>query len=120
MTTMDAPALHAHLSTASVDCDGPMYHDWIMSLSEAEIAEHREADGVNDFHDIHFKERVLAGLVSFHPLQSLRVEITEHGIECHETTDEGHRHAEARWCTDEDCDPDTRSQRDVYAEMAGY
>lgn len=112
--------LHAHVSTASADCDGPLYRDYVTELNDVEIAEHERANGINDFHDLHFKERVLASHVSFSPVDNAIVTVAEWGFSTHEPTEEGYRSAEVRWCEDESCDPRAYSQRDVYAEMMGY
>lgn len=112
--------LHAHVSTASVDCDGPLYRDYVTELNDDERAEHERQNGVNDFHDLHFKERVLGNHVSFHPLGKVEVEVTEGGFSMRERTDEGYRAADVTWCEDEECDPHAASQRDVYAEAMGY
>lgn len=112
--------LHAHVSTASRDCDGPLYDEWVTSLNDDEIAEHDQAQGVNDFHDLHFKERVLGNHVSFHTEFGVTVKVTAEGFSMHEQTDEGYRSAEVYWCEDEDCDPNAYSHRDIYAEMMGY
>lgn len=113
-------SLHAHVSTAAADCDGPMYRDYVTELNDDEVAEHERANGVNDFHDLHFKERVLGNHVSFHTEFGCKVEVTAEGFTAHEQTDEGYRSAEVRWCEDESCDPRAYSQRDVFAEMMGY
>lgn len=115
-----ATHLHAHVSTASVDCDGPLYRELISSLNDAERAEHEQAQGVNDFHDLHFKARILAGHVSFSSEQGVNVRVDEDGFTAFEQTDEGHRRANVRWCEDRDCDPTAASQRDVFAEQMGY
>lgn len=112
--------LHAHVSTASADCDGPMYRDYVTELNDDEIAEHEKAQGVNDFHDLHFKERVMGNHVSFHSEFGVTVKVDAEGFTMHEQTDEGYRSAEVRWCEDESCDPRAYSQRDVFAEMMGY
>lgn len=111
--------LHAHIATASVDCDGPLYRDYTVFLNDEEIAEHEKQDGVNDFHDLHFKERILGSQVSFSPLMTAAVEIVEAGFRVHEVTDEGYRSSEVYWCDDESC-TESYSQRDIYAEMMGY
>lgn len=113
-------SLHAHVSTASADCDGPMYREWVESLNDDEVAMHEKAQGVNDFHDLTFKERVLGNHVSFHSEFGVTVKVDAEGFTMSEQTDEGYRSAEVRWCEDEDCDPRAYSQRDVYAEMMGY
>lgn len=112
--------LHAHVSTASADCDGPFYRDYVTALNDDERAMHDKAQGVNDFHDLVFKERVLGNHVSFHSEGGVTVKVDSDGFHMHEQTDEGYRSAEVRWCEDEDCDPNAASQRDVYAEMMGY
>jgi hypothetical protein len=110
--------LHAHVDTAAADCDGPMYRTYVESLNDSERAMHDAANGVNDFHDLVFKERVLGNHVSFHG--RVTVEVHPHGFNSHEITDEGYRSADVRWCEDESCDPHAASQRDVFAEQMGY
>lgn len=112
--------LHAHVSTASSDCDGPFYRDYVTALNDVEVKMHEDANGVNDFHALAFKERVLGGHVSFHSEYGVSVKVHERGFNVHEVTDEGYRAVDVDWCEDEDCDPNTASQRDVYAEMMGY
>lgn len=112
--------LHAHVSTAASDCDGPLYRDYITELNDDERAMHEQANGVNDFHDLTFKERVLGNHVSFHPENEVWVKVTEDGFTTSERTDEGYQSAEVRWCEDESCDPNAASQRDVFAEQMGY
>lgn len=112
--------LHAHISTTATDCDGRMDYDYVVSLNEAEIAEHEKAAGVNDFHDLHFKARVLGNLATFCPDYQQTIIIEEDGIETQESTEEGHRHSQAQWCEDPDCDPNQQSQRDHAAEAMGY
>lgn len=113
-------SLHAHVFTASSDCDGPMYREYVTGLNDVELAEHERQNGINDFHDLHFKERVLGNHVSFHSEFGVTVKADSEGFTMHEQTDEGYRSAEVRWCEDEDCDPNAASQRDVYAEQMGY
>jgi hypothetical protein len=115
-------ALHAHVSTASRDCDGPQYNSWVTVPNDDEIAEFAAAQerGYNDFSDLHFKERVLGNHVSFHADGPHTVEITRDGFKMSEATDEGYRSADVTWCEDPDCDPDDRTHRDVFAEAAGY
>lgn len=113
-------SLHAHIDTASTDCDGPMYREYVVTLNDDEIAQHVAADGVNDFHDLEFKARVLSSQVSFHSEFGVTVKVDEHGFEMHEQTDEGHRSSSVRWCEDETCDEEAYSQRDIYAEMMNY
>lgn len=103
--------LHAHIATASSDCDGPMYRDYVTTMNAAEQAD--------QFGDLAFKERVMGNHVSFSPLDKVQVEVTSEGFTMHDVTDEGYRSAEVRWCEDE-CADGEYSQRDVYAEMMGY
>lgn len=112
-------SLHAHISTFSSDCDGPMYRDFVKTMNDAEIAHHEQANGVNDFSSLMFKERILSWHVSFSPLDEAEVRITRDGFDYVEATDEGMRRVEVRWCED-DCATDQYSQRDVFAEQMGY
>jgi hypothetical protein len=115
--------LHAHIDTASADCDGPMYREYVVTLNDDEIAQHEAAEangGVNDFHDLEFKARVLSSQVSFHSEFGVTVKLDSDGFEMHEQTDEGYRSSRVVWCEDETCDPEAYGQRDVYAEMMGY
>lgn len=114
--------LHAHVSTAASDCDGPMYDTYVTTLNDDERAEHEaaEARGYNDFHEYTFKGRVIASHTSYHPLDCVTLTITPEGFRMQEVTDEGYRSADVRWCEDESCDPNARSHRDVFAEAAGY
>lgn len=116
-------SLHAHVSTASVGCDGPMYHDYVVVPNDDEFTESERANGVNDFSEIHFRQRVLSNCVSVYAVGSggCKVEIEPSGdFMWHEGTDEGYRSGEAWFCDDDYCDTGQRSQRDVYAERMGY
>jgi len=112
--------LHAHVSTASADCDGPFYQEYVTELNDDERAMHEQANGVNDFHDLEFKARVLSNHVSFHSEAGVTVNVGQDGFSMHEQTDEGYRRADVTWCEDEACDPNAASQRDVFAEQMGY
>jgi len=112
--------LHAHVSTASADCDGPMYNEYVDSFNDAEIAEREAAQGINDFSDIHFMQRVMMNHCSPYAAHQMRITVDDSGVEWHEQTEEGYRSGEIRWCHDENCDPNYTSHRDVYAEMMGY
>ena len=112
----NAPALHAHVSTESRDCDGGHGSNYISRMNPAEIAHAVEANGVNDFSDLMFKERVLGGAVSFH--SDCTVKVTEDGFNVVEVTEEGYRAVDVVWC--EDHCADESGQYDQYAEMAGY
>lgn len=111
--------LHAHVARASADCDGPQFDEYIMTLSDEEVAHADAAQGINDFSDLMFKARVLDSAVSFHPDFESEVRITADGFRYHEPTEEGYRQTEVTWCED-DCDTGQTSHRDVYAEMMGY
>ena len=112
--------LHAHVSTASADCDGPIYRDYVTSLNDAELAEHADANGVNDFHEIHIMNLVFTNHCGPYAVHQLTVKVDDDCFEWNEQTEEGYRAGEVRWCRDADCDPNAASQRDVYAEMMGY
>ncbi len=111
--------LHAHVSTFSRDCDGGHGDEYITRLNADELAEHARANGVNDFHDLNFKERVLGNIVSFHPEQDAEVHITREGFRYSEPTDEGFRSAEVTWC-EEECEAPRNTVYDEYARAAGY
>lgn len=107
--------LHAHVSTSSSDCDGPMYREYVEVFNDDETAESGKA--YNDFSDLHFKARILSNAVSFHA--TCKVEVDEDGFQYHEQTDEGYRAVHVSWC-ESDCDESQSSQRDVFAEQMGY
>jgi hypothetical protein len=111
--------LHAHIATSSRDCDGGHGQDYIMFFNDEEIAEHAAAQGINDFSDIHFMQRVMNSVASPYAVEyGMTVKVDSEGIEVHEQTDEGYRAAQVRWCHDQ-C-ADESSQYDQFAEMMGY
>jgi hypothetical protein len=114
--------LHAHVSTHSQDCDGPMYRDYIEQPNDDERAEFAagEARGYNNFADLSFQARILSGHVSFHSEYGVQVKMDKEGFVATEMTDEGFRNSEVRWCVDSGCDPNESWQRDVFAEQMGY
>ncbi len=116
---MEITEIHAHVATASADCDGPFYRDFIIVPNDDEIAASVKADGVNDFSEIDFRQRVLASQVSVYCTEDGTLQVSAGGFSWHETTDEGYRSSHVTWC-DDDCDTGQQSQRDVYAEMMGY
>jgi len=103
--------LHAHVSTASSDCDGPMYREYVSIMNGDERK--------SDFPDLEFKARILSNHVSFHSEAGVQARIFDGGFETQEQTDEGYRSADVRWCEDE-CDEAEAWQRDVFAEQMGY
>lgn len=111
--------LHAHVSTSSADCDGPIYRDYVTVPNDEEIAEHEAANGINDFSDIHFMNRVFTNHCGPYAVHQMRVTVDESGFQWHEDTEEGYRGGEVLWCHD-DCDESQASQRDVFAEQMGY
>lgn len=109
--------LHAHVSTAAADCDGPIHRDYVETFNDAE----REESGqvYNDFSEIHFMDRVFISVCGPYAVRQMRVTVDEDGIEFHESTDEGYRQGQVRWCRDA-CDTDETHYRDIRAEEAGY
>lgn len=105
--------LHAHVSTAAADCDGPMYREFVQEMNDEERTN-------DEYGDLVFKERILGNHVSFHSEFGVAVKVSAEGFTMHEQTDEGYRSADVTWCEDEECDPNSYSQRDVYAEQMGY
>ncbi len=117
---MNIETAHAHIDTASRDCDGPMYREYTVFVDDEAKAKSAACNGVNDFWEIEFRNSILTSQVSVYAVEhGLRMTATEAGFEWHEDTDEGYRQGEVRWCDDEACD-ERYSQRDVYAEMMGY
>lgn len=111
--------LHAHIDTASRDCDGLYTRDYVMTFNDAEVEESKK--DVNDFSDIHFMNRVMTNIASPYAVEhGMTVKVDDAGIEVHEVTDEGYREATVRWCRDEDCEVAEWSFRDHTAEAAGY
>lgn len=122
MTETNIATAHAHITKASADCDGPFYQEYTVFVSDEAKAKSAAAGGVNDFWEIDFREGVLSSQISVYALtdgHTVKVTVTDDGFEWHETTDEGYRSGEVRWCDDETCG-ESYSQRDVYAELAGY
>jgi hypothetical protein len=99
--------LHAHVETASADCDGRYSGSYTVVLNDDEIAESQKP--VNDFHDITFRERVLCQVVSAYATYggTLTVKGDDKGVstsfEWNEGTEEGFRHAHATFCEREHC-----------------
>jgi hypothetical protein len=102
--------IHAHVSTRSRDCDG--------DYSGGSMYELTLEERCDQFGDLHFKERVMASIVSLHGHGTLTVD-SDTGISWHEDTEEGYREAEALWC-ESDCGEERPWQRDHRAEAAGY
>lgn len=111
-------SLHAHVARESADCDGRHGLDYIVTLNDAERAEHEQANGINDFHDLNFKSRVLGNVVSFHA--DAEVVIAPSGFTYSAGTEEGFTRTEVTWCEDESCDPIEGGQYDQFAELSGY
>lgn len=111
--------LHAHVSTTAVDCDGPLHRDYTVGFNDDEVAAREAAQGINDFSDIDFMQRVMMSVASPYAVHQMTVKVDDSGIDVHEHTEEGYRAAWVVWCHDE-CDLDYHSQRDVFAEQMGY
>lgn len=114
-------ALHAHVSTFARDCDGGHGNEYTMGFSDEEKKEREDANGVNDFSDIHFMQRVMMNVASPYAVEyGMTVKVDSEGIEVSEQTDEGYRSAEVRWCHD-DCEQEAQGPvYDEYAEAMGY
>lgn len=111
--------IHAHVSISTADCDGEINRSHTEVYSEDELREQHEANGVNDFSDIHFMERVLLSVASPYTTNVVNITMDEHGIEVREDTEEGYRNATVQWC-EYDCTTDTTTYQDVRAEQMGY
>lgn len=117
--------IHAHIKTESRDCDGTYTGGWTMPFTAEERAERDAADGINDFHEIHFTDRVVAYMVNAYSLDhdgTLTVKRLHDGdvrLSWSEPTEEGHRSVDAVICRDA-CDDSEPWQRDHTAEAAGY
>lgn len=115
--------LHAHISTAQSDCDGPTYDSYVLQMNDKELAGQDES---NWFGDIEFMERVAMHISNVYATQyggKLEVTVFEDGtkrFEWSEATEEGYSNKEATFCTHDFCDPEERSHRDVFAEQMGY
>jgi len=119
---MNIETAHAHIATAASDCDGPLYRDYTVFVSDEAKAKSAVRDGVNDFWDIEFRESILTSQVSLTTMrdgQTGTLTVTEDGFSWNRSTDEGYESSEVTWCDDESCD-ESYSQRDIYAEMMGY
>lgn len=108
--------LHAHFSTTSTDCDGRIDRDYVLVMDDDERA--------SEFGDIEFHDRVVALVVNTYSLDSegtLRVTKHDDGtrLEWSEPTEEGFRHTEVSFCSD-DCDEAATNYRDHTAESMGY
>lgn len=102
--------IHAHVDTASRDCDGT----YLGGFTEVPNDDERRSE----FGDLHFQGRVLRNIVTLHGYGTLTV--NPDGLEWSEQTEEGYSRAEVRWCHDITCREDKRWQRDLQAEAAGY
>lgn len=112
--------IHAHVSTFARDCDGGHGNEYVTGFNDEEKKERENANGVNDFSDIHFMQRVMNSVASPYAVEySMTVTVIPEGIDVHEQTDEGFRSAEVRWCHD-DCEEGQGPVYDEYAQAAGY
>lgn len=102
--------LHAHAESQSRDCDG-MYSsgvDYEPTLDER----------VDEFGDLHFKQRVISYMVNVDPDSEGTLTVRSDEVSWYERTEEGYRATEVRWCEGE-CAGQSW-QRDHSAEAAGY
>lgn len=103
MSLYDISIVHAHVSTNSSDCDGTYSHDYIINPTDEHMAESINANGINDFSDIHFREYVLTSIVSVYACVYGRMDVSESGFDWSEQTDEGYRAASVVWCEHTHC-----------------
>lgn len=108
--------LHAHVETASRDCDGLYTGDYVLEPRG------HDRDGLAD---VRFHERIVTSIASTYATEggTLEVEALDGGAvrySWREQTEEGFREAIATTCTREDCARDSSSFRDHTAEAAGY
>lgn len=104
---------HAHIAITSRDCDSTYENDYV-------------AQRHDDEDEWDFRSRIIGGMVSFSGFGGTLT--VEHDPDDHddlgtaewsESTEEGFRHAHARFCND-DCDTGERRYRDRTAEAMGY
>jgi hypothetical protein len=120
---MSENIIHAHIETASRDCDGLYTSGHMMTLNDSERAEAQQ--DVNDFSAIRFTDRVVASVVNAYSLMSegtLKVTRLADGdvrLSWSEPTEEGYRSVEATICTDP-CEDSEPWARDHTAEAEGY
>lgn len=115
--------LHAHVSSTSVDCDGPIHRSHIDRFNDDENAEHLAAEakgGVNDFSDIHFMNRVFTNNCGPFAVEAMTITMDKDSVEWNERTDEGYRAGTITWCNEICDDGRYNTYRDVRAEEAGY
>lgn len=101
---------HAHVSTQSQDCDGRYLHEHVDRPNSIERTE--------EFGDLHFKERILGNIVSFHA-EDGTLTVNPGALYWNQPTDEGYTSTHVVWCEQDDCD-DKATQRDFSAERMGY
>lgn len=118
--------IHAHVNTESRDCDSTYGNSYVMTYNDEELAETAAAQGINDFSEINFRNRVLTHIVSVYTGVNGTLKVTgdpERGLTerltWNESTEEGYRAADALFCTD-DCDTGRESCSDSTAEAMGY
>ena len=109
--------LHAHFEKASRDCDGLYTQDYVITMTDEEIA--------SEFGDIEFTDRVVASVVNAYSLDStgtlsvVRLDDGDVRMSWREPTEEGYTSTEVTLCKD-DCDTGEHSYRDHTAESEGY
>lgn len=96
--------LHAHISYDATDCDGRITREYV-SLSDGK-----------DPYDFRVERLALSVSVL---AEAGTLNITADGWTWDEPTEEGHRHEDVRFCTD-DCDDAKPLYRDHRAESMGY
>lgn len=115
--------LHAHVDTESQDCDSRYTNSYLMWMDTSEL---EGEDAPNWFGEIVFRQRVLSHIVSAYTCVAGTLKVSgcpETGLTdaltWNESTEEGYRAADVRFCDDTFCADET-SYRDHTAESMGY
>jgi hypothetical protein len=99
--------LHFHVSTSSSDCDGPLYRDYVELPLATETS-------------VEFFARVMLVNCARNTAQVTLEEDGEWVIRHHAPTEDGYHAEEWRSCVTQECRGQKSTQRDVFAEAAGY
>lgn len=120
-----ASFMHAHVARQSVDCDGPLDRYHVTRPTILDIYDRDDDDNGNGVQDAYsfWVAQVAATLSAHADSGTLTVQASNDGertVTWTETTDEGGRFEERELCFRATCAREQSSQRDYYAEAAGY